>query len=67
MAEPPKPPQPTVIEHETHLEILISKTDSAGALKEQARQVVAICLEKKPKRVLVDMTTASGRQKTLDR
>lgn len=67
MAKPSKPLQPALIEHENYLEFRLQETASTESVKEQGRQLVAICLEKKPKRVLIDMTPATVQQKTIDR
>ncbi|HLY09160.1 MAG TPA: hypothetical protein VKW04_07665 [Planctomycetota bacterium] len=68
-ARPEETPNPriTVTEHEGYLEATLQATDSMKVVQDQLEEIFNLCVERKPPRLLVDMTPATGSPSTLQR
>ena len=54
-------------EHEGYLEAILWDTTSFSDLKVQLFEVLALCMDRKPSRLLLNMTSVNGAWSTLDR
>ncbi len=65
--EPPSVPKVTYLEREGYLEAVLPTTDTVERLHASLTEILQYCKTRKPARLLLDMTAASGKVTTLQR